>query len=234
MLFSPPVSAIHSQTATLSARLRDLFPPAALAAELRGAGDVTTLLPAEAPYVARAVAKRQQEFAAGRECSRLLLAQFGIVDFALRMADDRRPLWPDALVGSITHTEHFCSVVVAERTRLSAVGIDSEISGSVKPALWESICTEAERAWLDTLEVSQQAAAATLIFSAKEAFYKLQYPLMRQKLHFQDAMVEAEWGSQRGSFTVHAPSALAARRAGGVQGRYLFHEQFVTTGIALA
>jgi 4'-phosphopantetheinyl transferase EntD len=228
------VSAIQSQTATLSTRLHDLFPPTTLAAELLGAGDVTTLLPAEAQYVARAVAKRQQEFAAGRECSRLLLAQFGIVDFALRVGDDREPLWPDALVGSITHTEHFCAVVVAEKTRLSAVGIDSEISGSVKPELWESICTDVERAWLDTLEVSQQAAAATLIFSAKEAFYKSQFPLMRQKLHFHDATVEPEWGSQRGSFTVHAPGSLAIRREGGVRGSYLFHEQFVTTGIALA
>ena len=227
------MSAIEPQTATLSARLRDLFPPNVLTAELAGAGETTTLLPAEAQYVASAVAERQQEFAAGRACARLLLAQFGIRGFALRAADDRQPLWPEALVGSITHTEHFCAVVVAEKTGLSGVGIDSEISGRVKSELWKRILTAAERAWLDTLEVSQQAAAATLIFSAKEAFYKSQYPLMRQKLHFQDATIETQWGSQRGSFTVHAPSALAAQGKAGLQGRYLFHEQFVTTGIAL-
>lgn len=228
------MSAIEPQTAALSARLRDLFPPLALAAELRGAGDAATLLPAEAQCVAKAVAERQQEFAAGRCCARLLLAQFGIHGFALRMADDRQPLWPDALVGSITHTRHFCAVVVAEKTRLGALGIDTEISGSVKPELWGTICTAAERAWLATLEASQQTAAATLLFSAKEAFYKAQYPLLRQRLHFQDATVELQWGSQRGSFTVHAPGALAAQRQGGVQGRYLFHDEFVTTGIAFA
>jgi len=228
------VSTIERPIATLSARLGELFPPQALTAEFLGAGDAATLLPAEAQYVAIAVAKRQQEFAAGRACARLLLAQFGVVDFALRMADDRRPLWPETLIGSITHTGHFCAVVVAERTRVSALGIDSEISGSVKPALWNSICTAAERAWLDNLEISQRASAATLIFSAKEAFYKAQYPSMRQKLHFHDATVEAQWGAQRGSFTVHAPNALAARSQGGVQGRYLLHDQFVTTGIALA
>jgi 4'-phosphopantetheinyl transferase EntD len=228
------VSAIEPQTAALSESLRELFPPHALTAELYGAGDATTLLPAEAQYVARAVAKRQQEFAAGRACARLLLAQFGIIGFALRMADDRQPLWPDGLVGSITHTKHFCAVVVAEKTRSSALGIDSEISGSVKFELWAKICTAPERAWLATLEASQQGAAATLLFSAKEAFYKAQYPLLRQKLHFQDATVEAQWGAQRGSFPVHAPGALAAQREGGVQGRYLFHDKFVTTGIALA
>lgn len=228
------MSAIEPQTAALSERLRELFPPHALTAELRGAGDATTLLPAEAQCVAKAVSKRQQEFAAGRSCARLLLAQFGIRGFALRMADDRQPLWPDAVVGSITHTKQFCAVVVAEKSRLGALGIDSEISGSVKPELWQTICTAAERDWLATLAAAQQAAAATLLFSAKEAFYKAQYPLMRQKLHFQDATVEAQWGSQWGSFTVRAPGALAAQREGGVQGRYLFHDQFVTTGIAFA
>lgn len=227
------MSAIEP-SAKLSARLGDLFPAHAATAELIGAGDAATLLPAEARYVATAVAKRQQEFAAGRACARLLLARFGVVDFVLRMADDRQPLWPDGLVGSITHTEHFCAVVVAERARLSAVGIDSEISGRVKPELWNSILTVAERAWVETLEASQQTAAATLIFSAKEAFYKMQYPLMRQKLHFHDATVEAQWGSQRGAFTVRAPDSLAARGAAGVQGQYLFHDQFVTTGVALA
>ena len=234
MPLSSPVSAIEPPSAKLSARLGDLFPANALTAELLGAGDPTTLLPAEAQCVASAVAKRRQEFAAGRACARLLLAQFGVLDFALRMADDRRPLWPDGLAGSITHTEHFCAVVVAETSRLRAVGIDSEISGSVKPALWRSICTAPERRWLETLEPSQQGAAATLIFSAKEAFYKLQYPLMRQKLRFQDVTVETQWGSERGSFTVRAPASLAAGGAAGVQGRYLLHEQFVTTGVALA
>ena len=228
------MSAIEPQTAALSERLRELFPPHALTAELRGAGDATTLLPAEAQCVAKAVSKRQQEFAAGRSCARLLLAQFGIRGFALRMADDRQPLWPDAVVGSITHTKQFCAVVVAEKSRLGALGIDSEISGSVKPELWQTICTAAERDWLATLAASQQAAAATLLFSAKEAFYKCQYPLTQQRLNFHDATVEADWGSERGSFTVHAPGASVARRHAMLQGRYLFHDRYVTTGIALS
>jgi 4'-phosphopantetheinyl transferase EntD len=217
----------------LSARLRDLFPATALTAELCGAGDPSTLLPAEAQCVARAVAKRQQEFAAGRACARLLLAQLGVVDFALLMAPDRQPLWPTGLVGSITHAEHFCAVVVAERMYVSAIGIDSEISGSVTPELWMRICTPAERAWLETLEIADRCAAATLLFSAKEAFYKSQYPLTREKLSFQDAAIEVDWGSQRGAFTVYAPGAAATRDREPVRGRFLFHEQFVTTGIAL-
>ena len=228
------MSAIEQRSAKLSARLAELFPPHARAAELLGAGDTATLLPAEAPCVVKAVMQRQQEFAAGRACARLLLAHFGVLDFALRMADDRQPLWPDGLVGSITHTEDFCAVVMAQKPNLIAVGIDTEVSGRVKPELWGRICTPAETAWIETLEVSEQGAAATLLFSAKEAFYKCQYPLMRQRLNFHDATVEVDWGSQQGSFTVHAPGAAVARRHAMLRGRYLFHDRYVTTGIALS
>ena len=54
--------------ATLSTRLGSLFPPGAVAADLRGPGDPKLLLAAEAMYLGRAVPKRVQEFAAGRLC----------------------------------------------------------------------------------------------------------------------------------------------------------------------
>lgn len=212
--------------------MAELFPPGVLAAELSGRGDETTLMPVEAQQIANAVAKRRQEFAAGRACSRLLLRKIGVVDYALLPAQDRQPLWPEALVGSITHTRHFCAAVVAERKCIHAIGIDSELSGSVRPELWPRICTAAERAWLETLEIAEQGAAATLLFSAKEAFYKCQYPATGQKLTFQDATVQVEWGSESGSFAVHAPRAAAARDRGVLEGRFLFHEKFVTTGLA--
>jgi len=86
------------------------------------------------------------------------------------------------------------------------------------------------------LPESRQASAATLIFSAKEAFYKCQYPLVRQTLVFHAARVEVLGrGSLRGDFRIHATRsiAFAARVQLPVQGQYLFHEQFVTAGIAV-
>jgi 4'-phosphopantetheinyl transferase EntD len=117
---------------------------------------------------------------------------------------------------------------------MSAIGIDSEIAASVKPELWRGICTPAETAWLRSLPQTEQAAAATLIFSAKEAFYKCQYPLLGERLGFQDASVEPAWGFGRGTFAIHVNSIALPRHASlPLQGRYLFHQQFVTTGIAL-
>src|SRR6202521_6486244 len=130
--------------ATLSTGLADLFPPGAVAAELREAGDPGLLLPAEAAHLERAVPKRVQEFAAGRLCARQALAKFGIVDFPIEVAADRQPVWPDLMVGSITHTSGFCAAVVAERQRVIAVGLDSEVVGDVSTEIWPSICVPTE------------------------------------------------------------------------------------------
>jgi len=206
-------------------------------AELRGHGDPSLLLPAESAYLGRSVPKRAREFAAGRLCARLALAELGILDFPIEVAADRQPLWPRSVVGSITHTDGFCAAVVAERQHIAAIGMDSEAAASVKPELWASICVADEIRWLSSLPEAQRPAAATLVFSAKEAFYKCQYPLTKQSLGFHDARVQiSSWGAQRGTFRI-APKrgvAFADHAALPMSGEYLFHEQFVTAALCLS
>lgn len=223
--------------AKISTLVAGLFAPGAVAAELREPCESTLLLPAETPYLGRAVPKRVQEFTAGRLCARRALAEFGIVDFPLEVADDRQPRWPGSMLGSITHTKGFCAAVVAERRHVPALGLDSEVVGDVNAQIWTSICVPAEAAWLQSLPQPERAAAVTLIFSAKEAFYKCQYPLVRERLNFHDVSVEAPcWGESAGEFLIHATRriALAARAALPLIGRYRFHEAFVSAGIGLA
>ena len=221
--------------AGISAILAELFPPQARVAELRGAGDPALLYPEETAHFTQAAAIRMQEFAAGRLCARRVLAEFGVLNFPLKAQADRQPLWPANLVGSITHTEGFCAAVAAENKHLAAVGIDSEQAGRVKTELWKSICTRAEISWLEQLPRAQQETAATLIFAAKEAFYKCQYPLTGEKLGFQDAAVTIPtWGDARGTFTVNATKRIAFERhaPAAMTCRYLFHGEFVTAGLA--
>ena len=233
-----PIIAINAANpAKLSPSLSSLFPPGALAAEMREPGDSSLLLPAEAQYLGKAVPKRVQEFSAGRLCARALLAEFGVLDFPIEVGDARQPLWPDALVGSITHTAGFCAAVVAEKSRFAAIGMDSEVAASVKPELWPSICTLEEILWLNSLAETSRMLAATLIFSAKEAFYKCQYPLTRERLTFHDARVEAPaLRAAGGTFTIHPTRriALADNATFPLHGHYLFHEQFVTAALSLA
>ena len=104
--------------ATLSATFAGLLPAGVVAAELRTPGDPSLLEPEEALAVANAVPKRVQEFAAGRLCARRALAEFGVVDFPVRAARDRQPIWPEFLVGSITHTRG-CAPRCSPRARAS-------------------------------------------------------------------------------------------------------------------
>ncbi len=223
--------------AALSSPVRRLFSPGAAAATLREPGDPGLLLPEEAAYLGRAVPKRVGEFAAGRLCARRAMAEFGIADFPVRVGDDRQPVWPDSLAGSITHTTGFCAAVVAERRRVGSLGLDSEVVGDIRGEMWRHICLPVEIAWLRSLPAAEQAAAVTLIFSAKEAFYKFQYPLVRERLNFHDVGIEAAgWGSADGVFRIHPARsiAIAAQMPLLMQGRYLFHERFVTAGIEAA
>jgi 4'-phosphopantetheinyl transferase EntD len=221
--------------ATLSSDLGILFPPGAVAAVLRGQGDALLLLPAEAMHVQRAVPTRVQEFAAGRLCARRALAEFGFVDFPIKVAEDRQPMWPDRMVGSIPHTSGFCAAVVARRPAVVALGVDSEAVGGVNAEIWHRICGPLETAWVGSLPAPERAAAVALIFSAKEAFYKCQYPAARQRLDFHDARVEAPaWGASGGAFEIHATRSLAIAQYAALplRGRYLYHEGFVTAGLA--
>ena len=187
--------------ATISPDLAaQLFPPGVVAAELREPGDPALLLPEESQFLGRAVPKRVQEFAAGRLCARRALLEFGIVGFAVKVGPGRQPLWPEGWVGTITHTAGYCAAAVAARSSVRGLGMDSETLGDVHAELWPSICSETETDWLRSLAPALKAAAATMIFSAKEAFYKCQYPVTGEPLGFHDVQVDAPgWDGSPGA-----------------------------------
>jgi len=230
----PRASCVNS--AALSAEFKALFPGGVAAAELRGVGDASLLLPAESAGLGSAVQTRVQEFAAGRACARLALAQFGFHDFPLAARSDRQPAWPPSMVGSITHTAGLCAAVVGESARFAGLGLDCEVVGDVEPELWPKICVPREIAWLHSLPPDERARASALIFAAKEAFYKCQYPAVGEFLSFHDIRLGMrEWDSGPAAFEVHTNRALliAAFTQFPVLGTYRFHEQYVSAGVAL-
>jgi len=127
--------------------------------------------------------------------------------------------------------------VAVGKRRVAAIGMDSELAEGVTTDLWPGICAQGEVSWLNGLPQARQSAAATLIFAAKEAFYERQYPLVGEKLRFQDVAVEVRaFREARGVFRIHPNKSLAFARQTPmpVEGHYLFHEQFVSAGVALS
>jgi len=230
-------AVVASNPAVLSPGMASLFPPLVVAAELRAPGDPSLLDPAERTAVAGAIESRVREFAAGRLCARRALRELGL-ERAVPAAPDRQPIWPSAVVGSITHTEGLAAAVVAPRRAFAALGLDTERAGRLKPELWPKICIAEEIAWLESLAPTERTAAATLIFAAKEAFYKCQYPSTGQWLYFADARVIAQWGSDAGCLSIVPTRAIAllasdglAAHAASLPGRFRLHEGLVSAGV---
>jgi 4'-phosphopantetheinyl transferase EntD len=220
----------------LAPELGTMFPPGVVAAELQGEGDPALLCAQEMQVTERFAPKRKREFAAGRACARLALARLGIEGFSLLPAEDRQPRWPSDIVGSITHTEGYCAAVVARSGHVRSLGVDCELKHSVHAELWPRICGPAELAWLEQLPPEQRTAAAGLVFSAKESFYKCQYALTAEWLPFSAVAIEVlAQGAAGGAFLVRArrPLRLEASAQLPLRGHFRFHGDWVTTGLAV-
>jgi 4'-phosphopantetheinyl transferase EntD len=174
--------------------LPGLAPPGVATAELWGKPAVAVAYAEEDQLVANAVDARRAQFHAGRACARSSLRQLGLTDEAILVNPDRTPRWPPGAIGSITHTQGFCGAMVSTTTVWRGLGVDAECSGAVTPDLWLDLFTTAEIAWLRGLPALERNAFATVMFSAKEAYFKAQYPLTLSWLDFTEAEVTLDAG----------------------------------------
>jgi len=229
-------------------RLAQLFSPGVAAAELRADGDAALLHPDESTGTIGFAPKRVAEFAAGRLCARRALADLGIFDFPIAIGPDRSPRWPPGICGSISHTQGYCCAVAAPRHVVTGIGIDVEIIGRVDSELDALIFTRAEAEFLASLERHARTCAATVIFSAKEAFYKCQYPITQRWLDFTAVTIElvparvsgstqrSAAGDDGGSFLIGAAAGrpqLDDRFEQKPRGRFRVEAGVVATGITV-
>lgn len=145
--------------------------------------------PLEWEDIASAAPHRQREFVAGRLIARTLSDQLDLPPAPLRRAEDRAPLWPADRVGSLSHCDTLCAAAIGIPTAIRSVGIDIETIGRVEPKLWPTLFTEREAGYFRSLPPERVALETTLFFSAKESFYKCQYPLTQSWVGFQDVEV---------------------------------------------
>lgn len=151
------------------------------------------LFSSEKSAIQEAVEKRQREFRAGRTLARAGLKKIGYSSQTdIPVAADRSPCWPDGIIGSITHTDTHCACAMATSDTHTSIGIDMEKIGVVRTELWEQIFTSSEQHYLMRLPKEDSPMYASLFFSAKEAFYKLQYPLTKAWLNFTDASIRVD------------------------------------------
>ncbi len=137
------------------------------------------LWPDEAAAMTRAIPRRLAEFAAGRTAARAAMLRLGWPAAAIAVAPDRAPVWPNGLSGSLCHDAGMA--LAALRASAAPLGIDCEPDAPLDPALWSEIAFDGE---LEALAGWDPGRGARLVFAAKEAAYKAQYPLTRQVIGF--------------------------------------------------
>lgn len=132
-------------------------------------GDGDDLHPAEQPLVRDSSPARRRDFAAGRAAATDALRLLGRPGPVLR--EGPRPRFPTGVRGSISHCRGAVATCLATTRRdVPAVGVDVERVGRLSPETAVLVCTPPERA----LVVGSEAGGRllTVMFSAKEAFYK--------------------------------------------------------------
>lgn len=151
----------------------------------------STLFPSEAIYANEVVERRAKEFSSGRLVAREALARIGIEECEIPTAD-RLPIWPNSVIGSITHTELLTAAIVGSNSRFTGLGIDVEKQTAVSEKISERVLTNTERGWLPGPEWR------SMMFASKEAVYKAVNPQIGEFLGFQD--VELEVDPKNGKF----------------------------------
>jgi enterobactin synthetase component D len=124
-------------------------------------------------------AVRKSEFLAGRRVAGMALKAIGCAQTDdIAILPNGAPAWPTGYVGSITHTRSFVSAVVAQNTKLCAVGYDAEERFDENTALRVSkVALRSEEFKLQQRSGLEFGEFVCLIFSAKESLYKALSPL---------------------------------------------------------
>ena len=148
--------------------------------------------PEEEVYISRAVEKRKREFRAGRHCAHQVLTELGHSGATLKVGEHRQPLWPENIIGSISHTDRYCACVAMPKGDIISVGIDVEKSEPVDKSSLPLICTRREMSAIEEMQSSIDLPLCKLIFSAKECVHKVYYPLNQHTLDFLDAEIQID------------------------------------------
>jgi 4'-phosphopantetheinyl transferase EntD len=143
------------------------------------------LMAGEAAHLAGAVAKRKLEFAAGRAAAREAMAALGMPLEAVLSSASRAPVWPEGVQGSISHSDQLCVAVVCPAGRV--IGVDVEPAAPLEADLMAEVLGHPP----DSCDLKDRLAA-TLVFSAKEAAFKAQYPLSKRMIGFDATTVTVE------------------------------------------
>lgn len=169
---------------------------------------LTTLSREEREYIKDTVPLRQKEFSTSRWCARKSLEKLDTNASPILTGTKGEPLWPKGIVGSIAHAKGiYCAAVGRESAYLS-LGIDIEpVDRYIDDETFDLIANNVEIEWIKCAG-RKKDVMKLLIFSAKECFFKLLYPLIKMNFSFEAASVFLPDSSSSNNFTLRLNKTL--------------------------
>lgn len=176
----------------------DLILPAGSLHDTRLAGEqVSQLTEEEQAFAATMQGSRLAEFSTARVMLRDLLQVLQPLQqsapFSFVPDRDGCVPWPHGITGSLSHCKRVCSAVIWKSDSSQAgIGIDIEALGRLSERAHPRIATPAEQdrvQYFCAASSLRESDAFTLLFSAKEAFFKYQFAHTRLWLDFHDVEV---------------------------------------------
>jgi 4'-phosphopantetheinyl transferase EntD len=193
-------------------------------------------MPEEETLIAKSVAKRRNEFVTVRYCARQALGELGMPPVPILKGDKGEPCWPDGVVGSLTHCEGYRGAAVGRAGDVRSVGIDAEPHDVLPNGVLDAISLPAERTELAALPPGLHWDR--ILFCAKEATYKVWFPVTRRWLGFEDAHItfDVDESGTSGGFESRIlidPAAVTGPPLQMLPGRWSVRDGLALTAIVL-
>jgi 4'-phosphopantetheinyl transferase EntD len=204
--------------------LRALLPASVAVAEAFGDDPGEPVFPGEEDLVATATEGRRREFVTARRCAREALESLGVPPVAIRTGARREPLWPDGVVGAITHCRGYRAAAVARASEIDGLGIDAEPHQELPAGVRNLVVGEGDdETLLDLAARRPQVHWDRVLFCAKESVYKVWYPLFGSWLGFEEASLAIDPEAGTFTATIHRPELPE------VTGRFAVQDGLIVT-----
>lgn len=132
--------------------------------------------------------RRIDDFAKGRYCAHQCLQTLDHSQ-PINQSKDGSPVWPDGFTGSISHSQPFAGAILSRKENYLSVGLDIEKIGRITQDLWPILYSKSELTYLTAQPIKLQSQLSTIIYSLKEAFYKMQFPLFKIGMEHKDLQI---------------------------------------------
>ena len=130
-------------------------------------------------------AQYQQNFRCGRLAAKRALEKLGVTSFPILRSKAGAPIWPENIVGSISHTDNCACAIVAHNCDLRALGVDIEtLTRCPTQAAVDRVLIAEEQKILENYTLAPIAG-----FSAKEALYKSLFPICKKYFGYEAALL---------------------------------------------